>query len=408
MPTASMHDALFMRTGFENLRLEPETHSQLLFGERDRRNRDELLHGIEEGYLGGEGHKAVRYGDYGRGKTHQSQNLVYQIGKQELPVKAVYVKCTEFRKNEPFSSIFHQMILALGSEGVKTLATEYQRQVAAGEATGLNSLLTSEEILQVFARLSHPTLVYVRYAMRWLSGDGTLTKQERNELITGLGPPVSLSRDFAEVMRGFSHMYTCVEHKMLVFLIDEAERLQQIAHPDTFWSWAACWRELLEIVGVGFIFLVGGKTRDELPVLLTQPEILGRIGSSNYKDITNPGYDELKAWILELLHTYFRKGPIPAALRDSVEDAVGEEAVADTEIPPELIELVGGDAEALAAYPFSPEALHVFVTQCVTEELANRPREVLKRMRKAAAKAVIRGQRQIDEEIVNEIQEGGF
>jgi hypothetical protein len=408
MTPTSMPDALFMREGFRDLRLEPETHSQFLFGDRDRKIRDELLEGIEEGHLGGEGHKAVRYGDYGRGKTQQSQNLIYEIDHRELPVKPVYVKCTEYKKNEPFSTLFTQMITSLGTQEVNALATEFQRRVSAQEVQPLEDIIASEEILEVFKRLSHPTLEYVRYAMKWLGGDSSLTKPERNQLMTGLGNPVSVSRDFSEVMRGFAHMYQSVEDRMLIFFIDEAERLNLITHPDTFWSWTACWRELTDIVAVGFIFLVGAKTRDDLPLLLINDEILTRIGSTNYKDILNPGRDELKAWVLEFLQTLFRKGDVPAPLQNAVAVTVGQETVDDTEIPEELWQLVGEDQEALIAYPFTPEALEAFITQCLTEEYANKPREVLKRMRKAAAKAVMQGKRQIDEDIVEEIQGGGF
>jgi hypothetical protein len=407
MVPVSLSDALFLRPGFRDLRLEPETHSRFLFGERDRQLRNELLDGIEESHLGGEGQKAVRAGDYGRGKTHQSQNLIYEIERRGLPVKPVYVKCVEFRKNEPFATLFSQMIGALGTQEVNELAVAFQRKVAAGEAQPLDTVIQAEEILEVFKRLGNPTLEYVRYALKWLGGDTSITKQERNQLLTGLGNPVSVSRGFGEVMRGFAHMYEAVEGRILLFFIDEAERFREITNPDTYWSWSACWRELLEIVGVGFVFFVGAKTRDDWPLLLVSDEIRTRIGATNYQDIFDPGRDELKAWVLELLQTYFRKGEVPEPLRDAVANAAGQEAVDDTEVPEELREVTGGDPAALAAYPFTPEALEEFVTQCMTEELANRPREVLKRLRKAAAKAAMKGERVIDEDIVEQIQSGG-
>lgn len=408
MAPSKMHDWFKMRTGFPDLRLEPESHSQLLFGRKDRSYRDELLGGIEEGYLGGEGHKAVRYGDYGRGKTHQAHNLIYEVSHRDLPVKPVYVKCTEYAKKAPFSELFSVMIGAIGTNEVQQTAIEFQRRVTNDESKPLAGLLNDEEISQVFGVLSNPNIATVRYAIRWLSGDISLTKGERDNLPQGMGPAVNVSSQYAEVMRGFAHMYREVHDQTLIFMIDEAERLNQITHDDTFWSWNACFRELMEIVGVGFIFLVGGKTRDDVPVLLTQPEVLTRIGSTNFKDIVNPGHDELKEWILELLQTFFRKGPVPAPLTQAVRDLAGDEAVDDDQAAEEIADLTGSEEGALQAYPFTPAALDQFVTQCVTEELANKPREVLKRMRKAAAKAILQDKRLIDEDIVDEIQSGGF
>ena len=68
-----------MRSGFTTFNLEPKTHSQYLFGERDRRQRDLLLGTLEEAGYSRDGHKAAIFGDYGRGKTHQCFNIMFGL-----------------------------------------------------------------------------------------------------------------------------------------------------------------------------------------------------------------------------------------------------------------------------------------------------------------------------------------
>jgi hypothetical protein len=408
MVTVKMADHLFLRPGFNDLSLVPETHSQFMFGEKDRQLRDELLECIEEGHVGGEGHKAVRAGDYGRGKTQQSHNLVYEIKRRGLPIRPVYVKCTEFKKNEPFSTLFADMVMKLGTQEVKQLTHDFQNLVGTGQGKPLNEVITSEEILAVFETLSSPNQEVVRYAMKWLGGDTSLTAKQREQLGAGLGAPVNVSRDFAEVLRGFSHMYQTVKGVRLLYIIDEAERLALIENTDAFWSWMACWRELLEIVGVGFVIFIGAKRREAWPAMMVEDEIGRRIGWTNYVDIKNHGREELRQWLEEMLQTFFRKGAVPPPLVDAVTATAGAAAVNDTAVPTELINLIGNDPAALAAYPFTPAAMDAFIDQCVSEDLANRPSEVLKRVRKATARIVRTGASLVDADIIDQIQSGAL
>lgn len=401
---ARMNKWFQMREGFENLRLTPETHSHLLFGKRDREIRDELLRGIQEGYIFGEGFKAVRYGDYGRGKTHQALNLIYEIKNNGIEALPVYIKCTEYKTKEPFASLFSQMILQLGTVAVNEVATEYDRLVRSRAAKPIEQIVGVEELVRPFKELlSHPTHDFVRRAMIWLGGDphSALSKADLKEL--DLGPAPSLSRDFGAIMRGIAHMYGAVHQQGIIYFIDEAERLNQITQHDTYWSWAACMRELMEISSVGFVFFVGAKTQDDIPLLFMLDEVSTRIGLTNFKDILNPGYEDLKDWILELLQTFFQKGPAP----ESIQAAIGD-AGKDDSIPEKLKQLVDGDEEALAAYPFTPAALEDFINQCLTDQLSNKPREVLKRLGKAAAKAQLAEKDRIDAAIVDELQGSGI
>src|SRR5215204_1610369 len=117
----TMTDFFFMRDGFETFRLEPEKHNFLLFGKQDRAQRDHLLDLLEEASYSLDGHKSVVIGDFGRGKTHRSKNLKYEIEQRELNLFPIYVKCIEFKAKEPFTSFFKELVLGIPTEHLQRL-----------------------------------------------------------------------------------------------------------------------------------------------------------------------------------------------------------------------------------------------------------------------------------------------
>ena len=109
----TMTEYFFMRDGFKSFRLEPDKHNYLIFGDRDRVQRDYLLDHLEEASYSLEGYKSVVIGDYGRGKTHQSKNLEYEIKRRGLNLYPLYIKCTEFKSKEQFSAFFRELLLGI-------------------------------------------------------------------------------------------------------------------------------------------------------------------------------------------------------------------------------------------------------------------------------------------------------
>src|SRR5262249_20643557 len=145
-----------------------------------------------------------------------------------------------------------------------------------------------------------------------------------------------------------------------LYFIDEAERFNNITNADAFTVWLVGLRELTEIAGVGFIFFVGAISKNDLPVLLIQEEIMRRIGVINYIEYLPPGRDELRAFLKELCSTCIRKGEIPEPHL-----SVAPPEVLDPTIPQELTAITTGDPNRLDAFPFEPDALDEFVENLV-------------------------------------------
>lgn len=391
----------FMRPGFDTFRLEPDKHRQYMFGHRDRQLRDVLLGSIEESCFSREGHKATVYGDYGRGKTHQCHNIIFEITKRELPLVPVYIKCPAWKTKEPFQSLFKEMIIRHRSEDLRRVATEYEKKVQAGTAQPLRDIVDFEDIAEVMSKaLVAINIDEVKKAMRWLGGE---PKIEMSTMFPALQPQLTDSREFGAVLRGMAHMYQTVEHKVLLYLVDEAERFQNVTNTDAYFTWLASLRELTEILGVALVFQIGAKTRNDLPTIFVQDEIIRRIGLSNYLELNNPGQTELRDFIDELLRTTIRKGEVP-----DVHKRVMSPEAYDPSIPPDLYAIVDSDDAKLAAYPFDPDALDLFVTELSTGGFANKPSEVLVRLQKYALRAMRYDSQIITEKIVQEVNAEGF
>ena len=205
-------------------------------------------------------------------------------------------------------------------------------------------------------------------------------------------------------MRGFVHLFREIgdaQHQVPLFLIDEAERFGLVTNTDTYWSWIAALRELTEIIGLSLIFFVGAKTQDDIPQHLWVDEIRTRIGVVNYIELWNPDREALKDFLLDLFSTMLSKGPVPEEQREAVADFGVDPAV--TEVPLQLQERLPGTDQALASFPFTPDALDAFVATCAETELSDKPREVLIRLQKAAQKSFRQTKPLIDLALVEEV-----
>jgi hypothetical protein len=402
-PVPSAKEHFFLREGFESFRVDPEHNPELLLGERDRAQRDELLDGIAQDCLMGEGFKAVVYGSYGRGKTHQAKNLIHECGslRRDLPVKPVYVQCIEFRPKEPFATLFGQMLEALGVKDVNRVAEQYERRVRDGEEKKIDDIVGSDEIARAFDALSKPSEATVRTALRWLGGE-KLDRHDRSKIHDSIVSTLAYSRDFAAVIRGLAHMYRQIDGHIIIFFIDEAERLGRISQVDAYLGWQAGLRALTELSEIGIVFFVGGKTRDDVPDMLTWDEVSTRIGNANYRDMIDPGAEARENWVIELFATLVRKGPLPPVIRDMIKDDRDEDA-----IPEGLRAIVGDDERKLRAYPFTPEALTAFIEE-TESELANKPREMLKRIQRGAGRALMMNLSVIDVDALEATRGEGY
>jgi hypothetical protein len=399
----TMAEFFFMRNGFQTFSLEPDKHNFLLFGKRDRDQRDHLLDHLEEASYSKEGYKSVVLGDYGRGKTHQSRNVEFEIQRRKLNLYPIYIRCIEFKAKDAFSAFFKELVLGMSTEDLKMMAQSYEEETLKGQVPPLEEIIGDEDVTRVFRRgLAAPNLDIVRLSMRWLGGEQKLNM----EIISADLPALHVSKQFGAVMRGFVQLFREIKGCVPLYLVDEAERFQQITNPDAYWSWLAALRELTEIVGVALIFFIGSKSRDDLPAMFLVDEVMTRIGVSNYVEFYNQGREDLRDFLGELFQTMIKKGEVPEALRPVLIERLVCQP--DNSVPEELLSIIAEHGESLETYPLTREAFERLIEVCATSTLSNKPREVLKLVQKSVSRAMRKGDRVIGNPILEEILKEGY
>src|SRR5579862_545362 len=148
----SMDSWFFMRPGFDTFQMLPDQHRQFLFGHREREKRDLILKDIEDAVYSMDGHKAVVFGAYGRGKTHMCYNLQYEILRRGDDILPIYVKCSSYVSKEPFYSFFRELVDSLTSQRLHEVADEYARRTQRKEVPRLEEVVQSEDISLVMSK----------------------------------------------------------------------------------------------------------------------------------------------------------------------------------------------------------------------------------------------------------------
>jgi hypothetical protein len=400
----SIKEYFHLRDDFQTFKLEPDIHSFLLFGKSDRAQRDYLLNNLEEASYSLEGYKGVVLGDYGRGKTHQSKNLIQEIKRKNLNLFPVYIKCSEYKAKESFSTFFKDLILSIPTEKLYNMAVAYERLFTNKEKEDIQNIIDDYDITSVFRKgLISPNPDVVRNCMRWLGGE---TKIDMKQVSGSLPLNLTLSKQFGSVMRGIAHLFKETEGTVPVFLIDEAQRFELINNTDAYWSWMANLRELTEVPGASFIFFIGASSQDSIPAIFINDEIKTRIGVGHYVEFFNPNKEGIKEFMLELFSVLIKKGPMTEPFRSVLKDKIGSDI--DAPIPEDLKKLIDEENESLDLYPFRKESFEKFIDDCMLSTLSNKPREVLIRIQNAASRAIRTHSNFIDNKILDEIYPDGI
>jgi hypothetical protein len=326
-----------------------------------------------------------------------------------MNILPVYVKCSAYASKEPFAGFFKELIAQLRTEEIRRVATEYARRVERREATPLAEVLNSEDIAFVMTEgLAAVSMSSVRSSMRWLGGETKVSMANIEDADSRRGHGMLKSHlddglEFGTVLRGLAHMFREVDGKVLLYLVDEAERFQNVSHVDTYFQWLAALREITEIVGTGMMFFIGAVTRNDLPAILVQDEIVRRIGVANYTEFQNPSRDNLSDFLIELFATLIQKGEVPVPHK-----AVLPPEAQSITVPDELVSITQGDQHRLERYPFEPAAFDEFVSQLAGGTRANKPSEALIRLQKIAQRAIRDDKKLIDTDLVDAIASEGL
>lgn len=384
--TPRLREWFHLKPEFTSFKLVPQEHARYLFGERDTKLRDELLMSLKECAYSERGYHSIIWGSSGRGKTHLANNLLYHAKDNGLPLELVYVDCPTIKSaKEPLRTFFSAVFKAIPPKTVRRFVRKYLEEKDA-HPEWENRVLTELNQDRVIYRAitegleaSHEGTV--RGILGWLGGD-----DYRNISNIVDNAPEQLE-DGGQIARNFGalgDMLLLAEGKNLIFLVDEAERLQTIQSGEQYWTWLSALRESFRRTSVGLILFIIAANTDYIPRILMEHEIYNRIGASNI--FSSPPFDppDAESFLKQLLAAMIQRDPVPESLRQILDEA----------------------GEPLDFYPFTEDAFREFIQHHSVGTEENKPQELLNHLERAAQRAITLDKKLIDVQVLQQVVEG--
>lgn len=289
----------------QNFTIDPQVNSQdaqYYFGRDEERER--LLKQIRKSFIAPRVPKIYIGGAYGSGKTQTLFYLANYLKTSPPPsmkglAHTLYLTI-EIRSNSTATNFHTQLLESLG----KDVVSRWVRTLFDKTSDFDNALLEIVADPNIFLALKElrSTGDSAFTAWRWLTGQG-LKPSELNtlKLTRNLGEVGSV--DLVNALVAIGNLSRRVDEN-LIFLVDEAEQLLNVRSGDATESIHDYLRKLSEPANasVGFLIAFTANVPDEAPPVLMRPDILGRIGRSNYIDLPRlQAVNDVKVFTKELL-----------------------------------------------------------------------------------------------------------
>lgn len=343
-----------LRDGHRDFTIENDSHAELLFA---RQELDEKLQAIlRRAFRTNTPPKFVIYGDWGVGKTHTLRHVEYVIATNTaFPATTVYVELPDISKKSSFQVAHAAFLDALGIDRAKQWMATYQVKHQEDALARIQEMTQSGDIAKAFSTL--PGFGEgARTAWDWLRGVSLTPADARG---VGLPPVLEQSSHMGGVLKMLGELSRDVEDKMLVLMLDEAEKIQFVTDGDALNHWLNAFKVLADPLtkDVGLVISAAFRDPDDMPGPIADQNVRTRFGEEHYIMLEN--FDE-------------------AATRDFVTALVG--AWVD---PARRTELEGAhagesDGEAISNFPFTDQGLDGFVEYACRNGGVSTPRDVQK------------------------------
>jgi Cdc6-like AAA superfamily ATPase len=371
---------------FTSFKISPTKHPEYLFGKEDGELRDTLLTSLEESTYSQLGYRSIIFGQAGRGKTHLANHLLYTAHHKAYPLELVYVDCPTIPSpKSPVSAFFSQILKSLPAETILRIGPKFfQNKTAEWEKHVQEEVGDAQIYKALLGGLTNVNPDTIKRMLQWLGGE--LWEGVR-DVLGGEAPKQIISEtQIARNVGAIGQILLLTEQKNLIFLLDEAERLQTISGGEHYWKWLAGLRELFRRETVGFLLFVIARNRDDIPVVLLEEEIMSVIGANHIFPCRPYAQEQAESFLRQLLENLIIRDPIPT----------------------ELQTILTGAQETIDTFPFTKEAFERFVEYHSVGENVNIPREIINGLESAARRAISEKKRLIDVPVLQQVIQGNI
>ena len=230
--------------------------------------------------------KMVLYGDWGVGKTHTMRHLQYEIENQPAyRAVIVFVELPDITRKATFQVAHSALLDAFGIDRAKGWLLQFQTRHPANARELIQDFTQSGDIAIAFANLLGFGEAS-RIAWDWLRGIKLSAADAR---MASLPPALEQSGHFVRVLQMLGRLAREVEDAMLVFMLDEATKLDNVNDSDSVAHWTNAFKLLSDDSAkeVGLIISISVIDQDDIAAPLHDPQVVSRFGQSNYVRLSN-------------------------------------------------------------------------------------------------------------------------
>lgn len=379
-----MSEWFYLKDEFTSFIIDAQKHARHLCGVEDRRLRDDLVLSLKECAYAQRGHHAIIWGNAGRGKTHLAHHLA--LASVDNPaIEPVYVDCPPLPSAKaPLHMFFATLLKSIPWTTVKRFVRAYSEKSEKDPSleqrvkqvlNGDSSIYTA-----IVDRLGSGMERSIRNTLGWLGGESSAEMKATYETAEQITDEGQLARNVGAL----GEILLIAEDKNLIFLVDEAERLQTITSGERYWIWLSAIRELFRRPPIGLILFIIGRNRDDIPQILWEEEISSVIGNPNIHESANFAQPSAASFLTEMLDTVVqRKPPHPA-----------------------VEEILRVANESIDTYPFTRSAFDDFIAHHSIGTTTNIPRAIIGSLERCARRAMTLDKNLIDRDVLRQVIEG--
>jgi Cdc6-like AAA superfamily ATPase len=374
-----------LKDGRKDFTIENDADARLLFA---RSQLDEQLHRIlRKSFRTSNPPKLVLYGDWGYGKTHTMRHIEYVIATHdEFKAQCVFVELPDITAKSSFEVAHATLLDALGLERAKTWMVQFQTKHQSESQKLIQKDTQSEDIARAFLTL----IGYgesARICWDWLRGV-TLNATEARSV--GLAPVLGQSNQLVAVLRMLGRLSLEIEDRMLVLMVDEAAKLNDVSNGDAI----AHWRNAFKILAdrgtkeVGFIVSASVKDIEDMPPMLVDEQIKTRFGQDHYIQLSSFGDEEASQFAIGLLENWIDTTKRKNLLAAHSAETDGEEVLD-------------------SSFPFTVPGLGRFVEYACRVGGITNPRDLQSNLDSVLNRAIDDGRHVLSEKYMNTVLNAG-
>jgi Cdc6-like AAA superfamily ATPase len=293
-----------LKDGRTDFYVENQADARLLFARTELDTRLKAL--LRRSFRTANPPKLVLYGNWGTGKTHAMRHMQYEI--EETPdysANVIFVELPDITAKTDFQAAHSALLDALGIDRVKTWVTQFQA-LNPNALESLQSWTQSADIAKAFSTL----IGYgdaSRIAWDWLRGIKLSASDARS---AGLPPSLDQSHHMVQVLRVTGRLTKVIEGRMLVLMLDEATKLQNVTNGDAISHWVNAFKILSDArtKETGLVISISIPDIDEFPDPLRDQQVVTRFGREHYIALHDFQEEDVQNFLTPLLAQWIDPG----------------------------------------------------------------------------------------------------